>query len=257
MVTVFLFPCRFVKPAWLLVLTLVVLEFQFAAADELKKKDGSTISGQITGVADGQVMVTSRTSNGGIAQVPYYLSDIQSVTMTPPDAVTKVQGAAPKDVITALAPVVKQYAGLPADWVVGAMAQLAEAYAAIGQTDQSLADYNQIAQLYPGSAYENEAKAGKAKLSLQQGKVNEALADVQPIIDAANKNLAPSKSEGGLYASAFLVYGQALEMQKKYQQALEAYLTVKTMFYQNPALEQQADQLAQKLRDQNPGLSIK
>ena len=252
-----LFSRRFVKRACLLTLSLVVLGFQFVAADDvITKKDGSTISGQIMSVSDGQVTVMNHTSTGGIAQVPYYLSDIQSVSMAPPAAVTKVQQAAPKEVIAALEPIVKQYAGLPADWVVGAMAQLAEAYAATSQEDRSLALYNQISQLYPGSAYENEARAGKAKLSLQQGKIDEALAAVQPIIDAANKNVAPSQAEGGLYASAFLVYGQALEMQKKNQQALEAYLTVKTIFYQNPSLAQQADQLAQKLREQNPGLSI-
>ena len=79
---------------------------------------------------------------------------------------------------------------------------------------------------------------------------------MQPIIDAANKDLAPSQSDGGLYATAFMVYGQALEAQKKLDQALEAYLTVKTMFYQNPTLADQADQLAKKLRDQNPGLGV-
>jgi hypothetical protein len=79
---------------------------------------------------------------------------------------------------------------------------------------------------------------------------------LQPIIDQANQDLAPSQSEGGLYATAFLVYGQALEAQKKLEQALEAYLTVKTMFYQNPALADQADQMAKKLRDQNPGLGV-
>ncbi len=127
------------------------------------------------------------------------------------------------------------------------MAQLAEAYAQAGQVDKSVAVYNQISQLYPGSAYENVAKAGRATLSLKAGKIDEALAAVQPILDQANKDIAPSPSDGALYANAFLVYGQVLEAQKKPQQALEAYLTVKTMFYQNPVLVDQAEQLRQGL----------
>jgi len=93
-------------------------------------------------------------------------------------------------------------------------------------------------------------------MCLQSGRIDEAVAAVQPIIDAANKNLAPSQAEGGLYAKAFLVYGQALEAQKKPGQALEAYLTVKTMFYQNSALADQASDLAKKLRDQYPGVGV-
>ncbi len=132
------------------------------------------------------------------------------------------------------------------------MASLGDAYTADGKTDKALAVYNQISQLYPGSSYEIVAKAGKAKLSLKAGKIDDALTAVLPIITQANKDIAPSPTDGALYAGAFLVYGQVLEAQKKPQKALEAYLTVKTMFYQNPALADQADQLAKDLRTKNP-----
>jgi len=228
------------------------------ADDQITKTDGTVIAGQIISVADGQVMVQSTTSRGGIAKVPYALTDIKSVTMAVPAAVTTVSapGTSPAAVTAALEPLVKQFAGLPADWVVGAMAQLAEAYSAQGQGDKAAAVYNQIVQLYPGSSFENVAKAGKAEMSLKAGKIDEALAAVQPMVDKANKDIAPSPSDGALYAKAFLVYGQVLEKQNKPQQALEAYLTVKTMFYQNPALVDQAEQLAKGLRDRNPGIGV-
>ena len=192
------------------------------------------------------------------AKVLYYLTDIKSVSMTAPADVVQAegQGVTPAAVVAALEPEIKQFSSLPADWVVDAMAQLAQAYAAQGQADRAVAIYNQIIQYYPGSAYENVAKAGKAGMSLKAGKIDEALAAVQPIVEQANKDIAPSPSDGALYANAFLVYGQVLEAQKKPQQALEAYLTVTTMFYQNPNLAAQADQLAKNLRDQNPGLGI-
>jgi len=242
-------------------LTALALSFpalRAEAQDQIIKKDGSVISGQIVGASDGQVTVESRTSTGGIAKVFYYITDIKSVSMAAPADVTKAEaaGAAPADVITALEPAVKQFAGVPADWVVEAMAQLARAYGAQGQSDRAVAMYNQIDTLYPGSKYHAQAVAGKAALSLKAGKTDEALAEVQPIVDQANKDIAPSPSDGALYANAFLVYGQVLEAQKKPQQALEAYLTVKTMFYQNPTLVTQAEDLAKALRDHNPGIGI-
>jgi tetratricopeptide (TPR) repeat protein len=176
--------------------------------------------------------------------------------MAPPDAMVKAEGAPPATVVETLEPLLKQFGGLPTDWVVQAMGQLADAYAAQGQMDRALGIYDQIDLLYPNSKYHLQAVAGKAGVTLKQGKIAEAISDVQPIIDQANKDLAPSQAEGGLYATAFLVYGQALEAEKKPEQALEAYLTVKTMFYQNPALADQADQMAKKLRDQYPDLGV-
>ena len=247
-----------------LVLTAIMASMGFIlmplakADDQITKNDGSVVSGTILGVSDGQVMIQSYTSNGGSAKFPVDLTYIKSVAMAEPADVAKLQGqdAAPAAVIAALEPQVKKFAGLPVDWLIAAMAQLGDAYLNSGQSDKALAIYNQISKLYPGSAYENVAKAGEAKLDLKAGKIDEALAAVQPVVDEANKNIAPSPSEGPLYAGAFLVYGQILEAQKKTQQALEAYLTVTTMFYQNANFANQAAQLAKNLRDQNPGLGV-
>jgi tetratricopeptide (TPR) repeat protein len=185
-----------------------------------------------------------------------YLSDIQSITMTPPAAMAQIKDAPPATVIATLEPLVKEYAGLPADWVLDAMAQLGDAYDASGREDKASAVYDQINQLYPNSPYQMLAITGKARQSLTQGRLDEALATIQPIIVEANQNLAPTPSKGRLYANAFLVYGQALEAQKKLPAALEAYLTVVTMFYQNSALVEKARQLAKNLRDQNPGVGV-
>src|ERR1700722_418693 len=230
MVIVSLFSRRRLYPAFLIALAFLLLALRSVADDQITKTNGSVIAGTIMGVSDGQVTIETRDSNGGMAKFPITITDIKSVSMATPADVTKVQaeGVAPSAVIAALEPEVKQFAGLPVDWVVAAMAQLAEAYASQGQADRALAIYSQIIQLYPGTSFENVAKAGQAEMSLKAGKIDEALAAVQPIVDQANKNIAPSPSDGALYAKAFLVYGQVLEAQKKPQQALEAYLTVKT-----------------------------
>jgi hypothetical protein len=228
------------------------------ADDKIVQKSGAVITGQIVGVSGGEVTVMSKTSNGGTARIPYALSDIKSVEMAPPPAAIQADGQAPGAVVAALKPVVQQYAGLPADWVLKAMGQLADAYSQLGQDDAATAIYAQIGQLYPGSSYTNIAVAGQAKLLLKQGRIDQALAAVKPIIDAANKDVAPSPSDGRAFANAFLVYGQILEAQKKFPEALEAYLTVKTMFYQPElaGLVAQSEQLAQNLRAQDPGLGV-
>jgi tetratricopeptide (TPR) repeat protein len=253
-----LFSRRVVIPASLIALAFILLRLPLVADDQIIKTDGSSVSGRVVGVSGGQVMFESKSSTGSIVKLPYYLTDIKTVKMDAPDAVAKAEapGVAPEQVIAAIDPAVKQFAGLPSDWVVQAMAALADAYAANGKPDKALTVYNQITQLYKGSSYEIVAKAGEAKLSLQAGKIPEALAAVQPIIDKANQDIAPSPTDAPLYANAFLVYGQALEAEKKPQQALEAYLTVKTMFYQNPTLADQADQFAKDLRSKNPDLGV-
>ncbi len=236
---------------------LVAFSSRGTAEDQIQLKNGSTISGQITSVSDGQIWITTHTSSGGVAKVPAYLTDVASVQMATPGAVTSIKtDAPPATVIAALAPVVTQFAGLNAQWVIDAMAQLADAYNNANQGDKATAIYMQMSQLYPNSPHQNEAAAGLAQFDLQQGKIDDALAKLQPIIDKASQDLAPSQADAGSYARAFLVYGQALQQQKQYSKALEAYLTVKTMFYQNPALVAQAEQFASTLRQQNPGLGV-
>jgi tetratricopeptide (TPR) repeat protein len=222
------------------------------------KSDGTTVSGAILGVSDGAATVESKLPGGGIAKFPVMFADIKSITMATPPAVAAVQApnTPPGQVIAALEGPVKQFAGLPATWVVDAMAQLGDAYSQVGQTDQGLAIYNEIGSLYPHSPYTAVADASRAQLDLDAGKVDDALKIVQPIVDKANQDIAPSPIDGGTYAKAFIVYGRALEAQKKLPEALEAFLTVKTMFYQNPNLVAEADHYAQALRAKNPDIGI-
>jgi len=228
------------------------------ADDQIVKKDGTVIPGTVISIVGTQVMLKTVTSRGGEAKIPYNLSDIKSVSMATPAVVVKAEtpGTSPGAVVAALEPQINRLAGLPADWIVDAMARLAEAYLALNQPDKALGIYDEIDTLYPGSKYHAQAVAGKADMSLKMGKFDEALAAVQPIVTEANQNIAPSPAEGAAYAHAFLVYGAALEAKQKPQQALEAYLTVKTMFYQNANLVDEAENRAKTLREKNPGIGI-
>ena len=253
-----LFFRRRVTPAVVIALAFILPVLRSVADDQIVKNDGNVVNGTIVGVSGGQVTIETHTSNGGIAKFPITITDIKSISMAVPAEVAKAQAtdATPGVVIGALEPMVKKYAGLPTSWIVDAMAQLGDAYSQVGQTDKALAVYGKIGELYPGSAYVHIADASKAQVDLDANRIDDALKLLQPIVDAANKNMAPSPSDGATYAKAFLVYGKVLVAQKKPQQALEAFLTVKTMFYQNPKLVAEADHDAKDLRDQNPGLGI-
>jgi tetratricopeptide (TPR) repeat protein len=237
-----------------IVLAVTVLTVRAMADDQIVKTDGSIVAGTITGASADSVTIQTKTASGGIAKFPVMRSDIKTINMVEPPAIKAAQapGIAPADVITQLGPVVQQYAGLPVAWIVTAMAQLADAYNDSNQADKAAAIYTQIQQLYPNSSFSFVAQAGIAAMDLKAGKVPEALQQVQPIVDQANKNIAPSPTDGALYARAFIVYGQILEAQQKPQQALEAYLTVTTMLYQNQSLVDQAKKLADDLRAKQP-----
>jgi tetratricopeptide (TPR) repeat protein len=248
--------------AWacLISLAALCLTLRVVADDQIVKKNGDVISGRITGVTNGGAMIESKAPSGGVAKFPVLLADIKSVNMAVPPEVAKVQatGTPPGEVIAALETPVRTFAGLPAPWVADAMAQLGDAYSQVGQTDKALAVYDEIARLYPdpNSPYILLSEASKAQVSLDAGKIDEAMKGVQPIVDKANEDIAPSPINGSAYAKAFIVYGRGLTAEKKLPEALEAFLTVKTMFYQNPALVAEADHYAKDLRDKNKGLGV-
>ncbi len=192
------------------------LTLRAVADDQIVKNDGTIVTGHITAVSDGAATVQTRTSSGGTAAFPVMISDIKSITMDPPAAVAQVASPStpPGDVIHALEAPVNQFAGLPAKWVVDAMARLGDAYSQVGQTDKALAIYNKIGTLYPNSAYINVANASRAQVDVDAGKLDDALKIVQPIVEKANQDLAPSPTDGATYAKAFIVYGRVLEAQK-------------------------------------------
>jgi tetratricopeptide (TPR) repeat protein len=239
-------------------LALAFAALSLRADDQITLTNGQVINGSVVSISGTQVMVQTTTSRGGIAKIPYQLGDIKSVTMKVPDAVAKAENPAtpPEQAIAGLEPAIQQYAGLPAAWIVDAMGKLAEAYAASGHGDKASEMFTKIDTAYPNSKYHAQAVAGRASMTLKSGKVDQAFGEISPIIEQANQNLAPSPDDAATYARAFLVYGDILDAQKKPEKALEAYLTVKTMFYQDTGLVTDADTRAKALREKNPNLGV-
>jgi tetratricopeptide (TPR) repeat protein len=218
-----------------------------SAQDKITLKNGSDISGRIIDVSGPNVNIAVTAGT-----IPYPLSSIASVQMNAPADLAKAQDATPDRTISLLDPLVKKFKGLPVDWVSEAMATEAEAYSESGKDDQAVAIFNEMSKLYPGSRYQVRALAGLARASLKAGNYDEAISKVAPLIADANKVFSPSIQDGRVYGEAFLVRGEALEKQGKLKEALESYLTVVTVFYQNPTTAKLAAELSDKLRKTNP-----
>jgi tetratricopeptide (TPR) repeat protein len=226
------------------------------AEDTIFLKNEQQQVGQVVG-ADGVKVILEIAVGSGKGRVPVPISNIQRIQMTIPTEVTSLNKADSSSVITILDPIVKKFKGLPADWVVDAMGTLADAYNATGKTTEAATYYSQIEQLFPGSKYVIKANVGKAKAALTSGNLDEAIKLLDPLIEAANKTAAPSAEEGRLYGEAFLVKGMVLEKKNDFEGALESYLTTVTSFYHHADVVNQAEELAKKLRSQNPQLVVR
>ncbi len=236
---------------------LTLLSFQaIIAEDTIFLKSDKQQAGTILGVDGGNVLIEV-TVGAGKGRIPIPIASIQKIEMTTPSEVLNLNRSDAANVISILEPLVKKFKGLPADWIVDAMGTLADAYTATGKIAESSALYTQIEQLFPGSKYLIKANVGKAKGALASGSFDEALKHLEPLIEAANKTAAPSSEEGRLYGEAFLVKGMILEKKNDLEGALESYLTTVTSFYQNVEIVSQAEELAKKLRNQNPQLVVR
>lgn len=215
--------------------------------DKITLKTGQEVAGKILEVSGGAVKVSV-----GAGTIPYPLANIASVQMTAPADIEKAHAASPDQAIVLLDPIVKKFKGLPVDWVAEAMVLLADSYTFGGKDAESMAVFEEMIKLYPGSRYQVRAQAGLAKASLKDGKFDEVLSRLAPLVAQANKEFSPSQEDGRVYSEAFLLQGQALEKQGKAKEALESYLTVVTVFYQNPVAAKTAQEQADKLRKNNP-----
>ncbi len=141
-------------------------------------------------------MVQTRTSTGGIRQVPDLPGRREVDHMATPDAVAegRAPGTPPGQVIAALEGPGQGVRGSePPRGSSAPWASSATPIRRSGRSDKAPRGLQRDRPALPGAASTRIShKASRAEVSFNQGKVDEALATVQPIVDAANKDLAPS-----------------------------------------------------------------
>lgn len=222
------------------------------AQDKITLNSGEVYTGKILQVANGQA--TIEVPQG---KIPLRLATIASVSLDVPREMEQARKETdPKKQLQLVVPLVNRYQGLPVGWVVEALGLAAEAKAALGDNATATAIYDNMLKLYPGSVYEARAKAGLASQALATGDAAKALTMVGPLIAEADKTLLPGHAEGEAYGAAYLVQGQAQEKQGKYADALTSYLTVVTVFHQNPSIAQAAQKAADTLRKTHPDVIV-
>jgi tetratricopeptide (TPR) repeat protein len=222
------------------------------AQDKITLLTNQVQEGRITGVSGGSVNLTL--PNGG--SISLLLAQVAKVEMAAPKELAEARGAEPAKVLLLVEPLLARFKGLPVDWYVEAMGLAADAHAAQNRGEKAQAIYEEMARLYPKSAYALKAKVGQAKNALRQGRKDEAAQLLAPLIAEADKKLAPSPQDSAFYGEAYLVLGEIREAQENFPAALESYLTAATIFHHNPEVVKAARQRAAKLRETQPNLIV-
>ncbi|MEM1059535.1 MAG: hypothetical protein AAGK14_09830 [Verrucomicrobiota bacterium] len=241
------------SPRWMILAVGLVCATSMARAqDKIVFQDGKEQTGKILNVTGNSV-----TMQVGAGKIPFPLRNIRSVEMPPPAQLEQSIGKSAPEQISLLAPLVQRFKGLPAAWLVDAMGQLAAAYSDSGQSSKALDLYKEIQSTFPGSKFEMVATTGMAREELKKNNIPRAMSLVQPVIKASNENLMPTSTDSRIYADAYIVLGDAQAKNAMYDQALESYLAVVTIFYHNPRAVAEAEQKAQQLRANRPEAMVR
>lgn len=217
-------------------------------------KDGRTQDVKIVGVTPTSVQVQIGAGSVGIP-----LATIAQVIMpAPADFAAAVKAYDeknyPKALVNAKA-IADKYKGLPAEWAQQATALVGDIYAAMNDIPKAEAAYKEYQRFYPGAG-SAQTDLGLAKLAMLKKDFATAKARLEPIGAAALKDKSPSRATAAIYGQAFHLLGQLSEAQGDQPAALENYLRTVAVFNQDRIAASSAQEKADALRKQNPGLAV-
>lgn len=220
-----------------------------AAQDKIVTARGETVEGRIVKVTPSGAPVV-RMANGVETAVPK--ETIRAIQMQPPPGLAEARKALNESqfpqVLAAIEKDAQAFAGLQVDWVIEALGLVADAHLALGKKSEAGAIYRKMETDYANSAYAVKAKVGLAKISVSVNRIPEAEAALKPILESAQKLLAPPEAEQRVFADAAFVMGQLEEARGQKQEALENYMRVTTLYPLNPSLVAQAEARIKALR---------
>ena len=247
-------------PALALCLGACLLASSAVAQDRLIFTDKHVQEGKITGVSGGSVMVTLSTAAGAPGQIGFDLGLISRVEVAPPAAFqagTTAYAAGDWDkALSAIKPITERFRGLPTDWARKAFALLGDIYIEKNDVVRAEGAYNDFRKLYPVG---NSLVFGIGQARIAMARANDAAArrQIDPIITAALKSPAEvSRTDGATYGQAFSFLGQLQEKEGNSSDALEDYLRVVTLYYQDAATAARAQGRADALRAAHKGLAV-
>lgn len=214
------------------------------AQDTLVLTNGQSREGQILRVEGGRVHYKA-----GPSETSLPLDQIRSVTMAPPAAFESVLEKWKADdaagTLKELRPLLQKFQGLPTPWVVRASALLGGVLLATGDTQGAEKAFADFQTTYPNA--KSLAEIGLARLAVEKGDLDAAIATLEPIVEAARKTLLAESGKSAEYGQATYLMGRALEGQGKLSEALESYLLTTTVFYEDPTVVARAQERARVL----------
>lgn len=193
-------------------------------------------------------------------------------TSVPLAQVTRVEAAAPPAYATGIAafnaasydkaladlrPIGENFRGLPTDWAQQTLAALGSIYLEkndVPRAEAAFSDYRKFYPKAPGNQL--QFSVAQARIAFAKKNVPQARQALEGIIQTALKAPAEvTRGDGAAYGQAFFLMARLQEGEKNYQGALENYLRVVTLFYQDAAVAARAQKAADDLRAAQKGLS--
>ncbi len=223
-----------------------------SAQDRLVFKDNHVQEGKVTGMTGNSVMVNLTTTSGAPGQIGFDLNLLNRVEAAPPPTFQAGNAAyAAGDWDKALSifrPITEQFRALPTDWARQAFAVLGDIYVEKNDVVRAEGAYNDFRKLYPGgnSLHFN---LGQARIAFARANDAAARQQLDPIVAAALKNpTGVSRTDNAAYGQAFYLLGQLQEKDGQPADALQDYLRIVTVYYQDSGTTARAQQRADALR---------
>ena len=187
--------------------------------------------------------------------------------------VARVEAAAPPAFATGLAaynagsydkaladlrPIGEGFRGLPTDWAQQALAALGSIYLEKNDTVRAEAAFNDYRRYYPNTPGNKlQLSVAQARIAFAKNNAAQARQALEGIVQSALKAPAEvTRGDGAAYGQAFYLLARLQERDNNFQGALENYLRVVTLFYQDAAVTARAQKGADDLRAAHKGLSV-
>ncbi len=213
--------------------------------------------GRITGVQGDAILLTVP---NGSTSVP--LAQVARVEAAAPATFTSgiaAYNAASYDKALAdLRPIGNTFRGLPTDWAQQTLAALGNIYLEKNDVAKAEAAFNDYRRYYPKApGNQLQFSIAQARIAFAKNNTAQARQALEAITQAALKAPAEvTRGDGAAYGQAFYLLARLQKGEKNYQGALESYLRIVTLFYQDAPVAARAQKGADDLRATHKGLSV-
>lgn len=150
------------------------------------------------------------------------------------------------------------FRGLPTDWEQQTLAALGTVYLEKNDVAKAEAAFNDLRRYYPKAPGGGvQFSVAQARIAFAKNNTAQAKPQLDAIIQAALRSPAEvTRADGAAYGQACYLMARLQERESNFQGALENYLRVVTLFYQDPTLTGRAQKGADDLRATHKNLTV-